>query len=213
MRREAEYLAARGIAALVPDMRGYRKTPAEANAELNRLAGIRDVANLIQAIRINPGVGLDGTRVGVYGFGHGGAVALKVSFLVPVAGTFVVSTTGLQEALDQDLFKKTMAPAVATAMEQLYGPPSAETASWYKAMTISNFLDRFQAPIGFAGGQLDPIVPKDWPGAFMQILAKTTLQSQMAMSPYAGHTYHGQDWLGLMQTAYDFFRQRFNMPA
>lgn len=212
LRREAEYFASRGIAGLVPDMRGYRNAPKpEANPEINRLGGLRDVVNLIQALRTSSNTGVDPNRLGVWGHGHGGALALKVSYLTTVAGTFVVAPTGVQEALDYELFETQMAPEIAKGMAALYGPPGPETSTWYKDMTVTNYLDRFTAPLGFVSGALDPITPADWTTTMMMILSKTSLQSMHAAFPYTGHTFHGSDWLALMQSNTDFFKQRFQI--
>ena len=209
LRREAEYLSSRGFLVLVPDLRNYGTSDkVDADEEIRRLGYQRDVLNLMADVRGSFVPEGDPGSLGLWGFGHGGDLAIKAAIISGAQGVESVSGTGLQMALDHDVFAKGMAPEAATGMDALYGPPGPETVAWYRAMTASNFLDKLPCPVCLVHGELDPVVPIDRPRGFLAIITPLGIQAQFNSLPYTAHGYFGQDWLSEMTITEQFMRDR-----
>ncbi|MEO7993023.1 MAG: alpha/beta fold hydrolase [bacterium] len=215
MRREAEFLAARGYTAIVPDFRNYGGSDkVDADEELRRLGYLRDVLNMVQVVRLGQIPEGDPTKLALVGWGHGGSLALKTAILVHPMGVVSVSGTGLQEALDHDLFAEYMAPEAAAGEDALYGKPdNPAVVEWYNKMSLASFLDKMQCPSSFIQGERDPITPAEWPRAMMGILTPLGLPVQSSAFPRVGHAFYGQDWVGEMQSITNFLNPIMAPPA
>jgi len=209
LRREAEYLASRDFLVLVPDLRNYGSSDkVDANEEIRRLGYLHDTIILLSMVHTGQIPEGDPGEVCLWGFGHGGDIAVKAAIVGGAQGVMTISGTGLQMALDHDMFAKTMCPAAAAGMDALYGPPNAENDSWYRNMTASNFFSQLSCPIGMVNGELDPIVTIDRPRGILSIITPLGIQAQMNSLPRTGHNFYGHDWLSMMQVTAQFMQDR-----
>jgi dipeptidyl aminopeptidase/acylaminoacyl peptidase len=207
--REARYLASRGYLVLVPNFRNYgASSVVDENPELIRLGQLRDAVNMVQVVRLGRIEESNPSKIGLWGVGHGGSLALKTAVLTRPSAVFVASPTGGQESIDQELFAKGMAPDIAASMDAMYGKAdNPDTITWYRSMTYSNFLADIGCPVGIIAGELDPIVKVDSVRQMMSVLTPAGVQAMMSTFPRTGHDFYGQDWVSLMMTAEQFLRQ------
>lgn len=165
----AQYFARRGVAVLMPNVRGstgYGSTFRDLN--LRDLGG-GDLGDLVAGAEFLRGLGyVDPERVGIEGISYGGFltyIALTKRPEVFCAGCAIAGVT------DWPLCYAQEAPALQQLDRELLGDPEANRALWADRSPV-NFADRLRAPILMLHGANDPRCPVDQARVFRDALVR-----------------------------------------
>lgn len=206
-KREQDYFARRGYATIHPDYRGYGASSPDPAARYDFNVGYTiDVMNLIEALKKQPPLTLDVSRLGMWGHSMGGGITERVMVLRKDIKAYVLFAP-ISSNISDTLY---LVQGKITDIERDYGIDDtteklfAEASPWY-------YLSSVIAPIMIHHGEKDAVVPV----GFSRVLNKTLLRNRKTSLLF---TYENERheftraWPLVMTRSLNFFDQFVKYP-
>ena len=185
----ADFFAAHGYVAIMPDYRGYAESTPGPNPM--RIGYAIDVLNLVESIDSLDY--LDAQRVGLVGHSMGGGIATYVMVLNQRISAFsLYGSMSADQATNWQHIHDTWSATSMNLFAQTYGTPT-ENPDGYAAISPINFLDRVSAPVNLHHGPLDTQVPIDWSEDLAARLRAVGVETNYYVYPQQGHTFRDPD--------------------
>jgi uncharacterized protein len=204
-KRSAEVFAKNGFISLAPDGLGYGESdnPSEDIFE-ERFQTYTTVLNLLASIKTLPMI--DSSKVGIWGHSNGGQQALTIleisgktyptTLWAPVTKVFPYSILYFTDEADDKgkALRKKLAEFEANYNVDSY--------------TLTNYLDRINAPIQLHQGTADDAVPTKWSNEFVESMKNKEKDITYYIYPNADHNL-APSWDTVVQRDIEFFRKQF----
>lgn len=201
-RKSAEVFAKNGYVSLAPDFLGYGGSASpSADVFEARFETYITAANLLAAIEKWQ---MSNGRIGMWGHSNGGQIALTVleilgkpipaSLWAPVSKPFPYSILYYTDEADD------RGKAMRKKLAEFEDDYDADLFS------LSNYLDRVQAPLVVHQGSEDEAVPRKWSDELVEELRKEEKDVTYYVYPGADHNMNGA-WNVVMDRDIKFFRK------
>lgn len=207
LRREQDYLARAGYVVLHPDYRNYADSSDDMGNDVRfRLGYVEDVINAVYAIKNSDLDYIDKNKIGMLGHSMGGGVTTNVIAIQPdlvqAAVLFAPVSANQENNFERWLSRR---PEVANEILRLFRSPS-ENPSFWRNISVSNFLDRIKTPVMIHHGTVDESVPLAWSQELAQQLEDANKDITLHIYPGEPHEFIDA-WPMVMQRTVQFFDQ------
>ncbi|MCR4324134.1 MAG: prolyl oligopeptidase family serine peptidase [Candidatus Curtissbacteria bacterium] len=216
-RRSSEIFATNGFITLAPDFLGFADSdPQSDNSIEDRfqtyvtvLTLLESIPNLNSALQTTPVLArADSGRVGLWGHSNGGQITLTALEITgkpyptvlwaPVTKPFPYSIFYYTDEFDDH--GKALRKAVADFEEDY----DAENFS------LTNYIDRINAPIQLHQGGADKEVPVWWSDDFVEAMEEKQKEVEYLIYPGEDHNFLGGSWNTIVLRNIAFYRQSLN---
>jgi|GEM_PF-306239 len=207
LKREQDYLARQGFVVIHPDYRNHAQSSRIDEGEIeNRIGYVKDVINLVYAVRASDLPYIDKTRIGMMGHSMGGGIAQSVAVAQPNLVKAMVLYAPI--SMDyRDSYYHYMADnkARAESVASRYGLPEDNPEFW-SGISPETYADRVNVPILLFQGTRDESVLKAWSDKTNALLKEKGKAVEYIVYEGEGHEF-GPKWNDFMQKTTTFFRK------
>jgi dipeptidyl aminopeptidase/acylaminoacyl peptidase len=191
VKREGDYLAARGFLTAGTDYRGNGNNPGTAVGAHLESAYVIDALNLLAALKTFPQA--DPSRVGVWGHSNGGSVSERVMVVSKDVRATVIWAGVSADATDAWLYLRDWLHRPEASLRERYGAPD-EQPDLYRRMSSRNYLADVVGPVQIHHGTGDTSVPYAHGAALDQALTAAGKPHEFYTYPGAPHLWYGATW-------------------
>ncbi len=206
LKREQDYLARQGFVVIHSDYRNHAQSSRIDEGEIeNRLGYVKDVINLVYAVRASSLPYFDQGRIGMFGHSMGGGIAQTVAVAAPDLVRAIVLYAPV--SMDyRDSYYHYMADnqARAKSVVSRFGLPEDNPEFW-DGISPETFVDRIAVPILLFQGTRDESVPKEWSDSTTALLKERGKSIEYVVYSGEGHEF-GPEWGDFMRQTSQFFR-------
>jgi len=201
--RIADWMAARGYIALMPDYRNYGGSSLGPNPF--RIGYAIDVMNLIAQVDSLPQAMPE--QIGIIGHSMGGGISMW-----PMVLSGEVDAVVLYAALSGDVgrnwhhIRRYWDRDTMNALALIYGTPE-QSPEGYAQISPINYLDRVRMPVMIHHGTMDESVPYWWSADLYERMQAVGLNVTFWPYPGGGHTLGGRGFETMMERNLAFFEQ------
>jgi len=202
VRREADYLAARGYLTAGSDYRGHGNSPGTAAGGHLEPAYVIDVLNLMASVRRLPQA--DPARIGVWGHSMGGSISERVMVVSPDVRATVIWAGVSADAVDAWLYLRDWLRRPEEELVRRFGHPDA-IPEQYRRMSARAYLADVVGPVQIHHGTADASVPYQHGQTLAEALTALGKPHEFYSYPGAPHSFSGATWDLAMRRTLAFF--------
>jgi dipeptidyl aminopeptidase/acylaminoacyl peptidase len=179
-----QYLLAHGYALVTPNVRGstgYGKAYSHLDDREQRMDSVRDIASLVEWIRVQPG--LDGRRIAIYGGSYGGFMVLSAITQYPdlfQAAIDIVGRANLESFLENTSEWR-------RALREVEYGYLATDREFLRRFSPVHYVDRIRTPLFVVHGANDPRVPLNEAEQIVGALQERLRPVEFRVFPDEGH--------------------------
>lgn len=204
VKREGDFLAARGYLTAGSDFRGHGNSPGAATGTHLETAYVVDALNFLASLKTHPAADL--SRVGVWGHSNGGSISERIAVVSRDVAATVIWAGVSSDAVDAWLYYRDWIRRPERDLRAQYGHPD-ELPDFYARMGGRAYLSDVVGPVQIHHGTADASVPYHHATTLAQSLAAAGKPHELHTYPGAPHNFFGTTWDLAISRSLAFFDQ------